>query len=951
MEPGLLLSFRAATADFFLLLMLCSGATMLLLVARLAYHAIRWAVLFIRVIQLRTCFSREAYSALVEEYGTRLPDLRPSLKVRDFPLFASPKGHTHGDAAAERSAVNAAMAQKVREIGRTPYHIAMSRADQDRGDDGLRHFYWDKDLKTEYRNDEIREDHVLICTDVDYYLDMEKYLSYGLPVLMYTVVPQQAAHRSKDQCYHIKDNEICYEVAGGGRYQHPLWNYDTDTIRASANTVRGPLAWAWALFSGVFGESIIFDVEQKIVVGNGSDHRLISLIPTFRMPTFLARFTPGNQILSRREYTKNGVNTVYEPVAGTISMALNGSRDEVTLPSRVLRAVTARLASKTTAYTVGDIEVFLQDQFPNTSKIEASLLYEILQQSGLSIDYRPNIIASGALITNYRPMASRPLEAEKSVGAAVTSPLTAEPALFASRCYDSDTVAVAGRVTKVANTVVPPPVYKSWADEFVKLLVPKFGCGTPYDLDTVIQKQDRPTQRDRTARALHALGLGGRNRLKTFIKAEPYASVTDPRIITTCATDLTIGMSRFTYAFKDTILKRMPWYGPGKTPTGVAKRLATICSGPVVETDYSRFDGTISEWLQSVAKAAYMRWFTPSEAAVLDKHYQEVFRSGAVSQNGLRYAAGVGTRSGSPITTDANTMINAFINYCGYRKIGRSDVEAFKLLGIYAGDDGVSRNEPGFERALEEVTREVGLSVKAEVVPPGGRVTFLSRVFPSPSTSLSSHQCVKRTLPKIHLTASTNITREQAAYNRAIGYLATDRLTPLLSNWCKRVIELSGIKSAKGLTGEDEYKLNASWPQAPEDEQLILDSVARDLGMTTAEVLERAAVIDAAPNLDAMPIIWNNTREIKIPAMVDGILHSPRGQSENDNQTTGNGRRLPSPSSSVNGARRGPGPNKHSNGAQATQQGSRPIPQGALKRELRGRPTGNHPNGSQRPRN
>jgi len=894
-----------------------------------------WGRIYSRVIQLQVWKSRELYSRTVEEYGTRLPDLRTSLKMRDFPLYQNTPGHTHGAAAGERSAVNAAMAQKVREIGRIPYHIAMSRADQDRGDQGVRHFYWDKDLKTQYRNDKLTDEHVIVCTDVDYYLDMAEYLGHGLPVLLYTVVPQHAAHRTTDQCYHIVDNELCYEVAGGGRYQHPLWDYDSDTIRAqSLNT------WTWTiprmianLLGPIFGDSYVFDVEQKIVSGHGTDHRVISLIPTFKMPTMLARLTPLTKTLGRRQYTRNGVNTVYEPITGTISLATNGSRDAVTMPARTLRAVTARLRSKTTAYTVGDIEVFIQDQFPNTAKIEASLLYEILQLSGLSFELQPNIVASGAVITNYRPLASHQLEEERPTGGAVTSPLVANPALFAARCRDSDETAVTGRVTKVANTVVPPPVYKQYADEFVQLLVPKYGCGTPLDLTDVIERQNRPAQKSRTAQALHALGLGAKNKLKTFIKAEPYASVTDPRIITTCSTDLTIGMSRFTYAFKDTVLKRMPWYAPGKTPTSVAKRIGVLCAHPTVETDYSRFDGTISEWLQGVAKAAYMRWFTPSEALVLEKHYSEVFRPLAVSQNGYRYAAGVGTRSGSPITTDANTMINAFVNYCAYRKTGHITVDAFKQLGIYAGDDGVSRKTIGFSRALTEVAKDVGLSLKALDVPAGGRVTFLSRVYPSPTTTTTSHQCVIRTLPKLHLSASMNVEKKQAAYNRAIGYLSTDALTPLLSEWCRRVVELSGIKEVKGTTAEDEFKMGAAWPQAPEDEQLLLESVARDLRMTTAEVQTRAAAIRLAPDLNAMPIIWNNEREVKITALVGDTVVRPPGPIVNhNNETTGNRPRLPEPKGGAHRAqRKGKGPlggprNKGSPGVKRSQVLTGPPP-------------------------
>jgi hypothetical protein len=545
------------------------------------------------------------------------------------------------------------------------------------------------------------------------------------------------------------------------------------------------------------------------------------------------------------------------------------------MPSRLFRAVTARLRSKTSAFLVGDIEVFLQEHFPKTSKVEAALLYEILQVTGLDISYKPNVVHSNALITNYRPIATAYLEEEKPVGVAVTTPLVHEPALFAAKCRDADEMAVRGRVLAVANNNIPPPRYEAWCREYIELLVPIPGVGTPLELDDVIARQNKPTQRSRTAQALHLLGLGSRNKLKTFIKAEAYADVSDPRIITTCSTDLTIGMSRYTYAFKQANLERQPWYGPGMKPKKIARRLATLCTQSTIEKDFRRYDGSMSKFLQSVPKRATMRWYTPSEIPALEKHYQEVFRKSAVSQNGFRYSPGDSTRSGSPITTCAGTMINAFVDYCAYRNAGLEPVEAYKTLGLYAGDDSVSRNTPGYEQSLKEVVKDLGLTIETEINEPNSRTTFLSRVFPHPVTSTTSYQCLKRTLPKLHLSASKGVSVNQAAYNRAIGYLTTDSITPLLSDWCNKVVEVTGLTKVKGNTGDEAHKMTQSWPQDLADLDMIRESVAKDLDMTTAELDERATAIQDAVDLESMPVVWNNKRKVKITAIVDGELVKP----------------------------------------------------------------------------
>jgi len=452
-------------------------------------------------------------------------------------------------------------------------------------------------------------------------------------------------------------------------------------------------------------------------------------------------------------------------------------------------------------------------------------------------------------------------------------------------------VAVKGRVTDVMNKTIPPAEYEQYKNEFTDRMVPANirGTGTPLTIDEVESRQQRSTQKSRTQQALHLLGLGGKNKIQTFIKAEPYGNVSDPRIISTCLVALTIGMSRFTYAFKEAVLKRMPWYGPGQEPITIAQRLAKLCRKPVVETDYSRFDGTISEWLQDVAKGIYAAWFTFGEVPVLLKHYSEVFKQFATTQNGMRYKAGNGTRSGSPITTDANTMINAFVNYCAYRKAGLAPQRAWMMLGIYAGDDGVTQVVPGFVEALAQVVKDLGLTVKSQVNPRNTRTTFLSRVFPFPETCLSSYQCVKRTLPKLHLTASSGISAIQAAYNRAIGYLTTDSRTPLIREWCLKVVEIAaqhGITTLKGVNNSESYRQSMAWPQYPEDSEIIQQSVANDLNMTTSEVSERSDAINAAETLDDIPVVWNNKREIKITAMVGDTVAHPPNPTVKDKVTT-----------------------------------------------------------------
>ena len=92
-------------------------------------------------------------------------------------------------------------------------------------------------------------------------------------------------------------------------------------------------------------------------------------------------------------------------------------------------------------------------------------------------------------------------------------------------------------------------------------------------------------------------------------------------------------------------------------------------------------------------------------------------------------------------------------------------------------------------------------------------MTYLGRVFIDPLTSSDSFQDPRRFLPKLHLSANTQVSLEQAMYNKAIGYLVTDPLTPILSDWAQRQIELSGLTTPLRLTMDEYFKTTNAWPQ------------------------------------------------------------------------------------------------------------------------------------------
>jgi len=747
-------------------------------------------------------------------------------------------------------------------------------------------------LKIRFRKDEITEDHVLVMTDVDYYLDMDTYLGQGRPMLMYTVVPQSVECRKPDYYYRIgADDKVSYHVAGGGHYSHEIWDYDHDSLTAykTHSDLFGRItSWFLSYIAWIadLRSIVCYDVEQLRLDKDG-EHRIVLITPTFEVPAFLwNNITP----MERRRYAQGKVVSVYNAVAGQVSVGLDSHPGEVTLDSSTLSALILRLKSKTTPFSIGDIEVFIGTKVADT-KVAASLLYGVLREN-MDLTFRPNVISTSTVPVNFRPIASQPLEDEKQKGMACTSPLVTNPALIPAGCHDTAEVAVRERVIKVANTKVPKPWLSGYADEFTARLVPNhcLGKGIPLTLDEVVADQDTPVRRARVKNAELRIGAYTLNSLKTFIKTEPYTNLNDPRVITTCTTESLLELSQFAKAFKRDILLPRRWYGPGLDPEETVKRLGEVCpTNHSIERDFSRMDGRNSKWvLDRLVAPAYMRWCCPDERPRLKHALAQVYRRRAVSSAGFAYDAGSGTRSGSAITTDVNTIPNAFVSYAALRLTGLSANEAWDNLGLYYGDDSVDNYRPGFVEASKTVTDELGMIAECEVSPPDQPVTFLARRFLCPASVVTSYCDVRRALPKLHLSTQSpkTITRELAAVNKALGYVVTDSRTPLVGHWARRVTDIVGTHRLDRMTRDETIRFSKAWPQDPSDDDSLADAVAADLGLTRAELEVRCGRISSAVGLDDFPVVWDNPFPVKCVALVAGDLKSPPTGSIKSNLVT-----------------------------------------------------------------
>lgn len=82
------------------------------------------------------------------------------------------------------------------------------------------------DLKQRIQADPPSSDCLMVAVDVDYYLfDPSFLLQHGRPVVLFTFSPKKVSGQDGECNFTIIDNFVHYEVDGGGKWRHKLWDW------------------------------------------------------------------------------------------------------------------------------------------------------------------------------------------------------------------------------------------------------------------------------------------------------------------------------------------------------------------------------------------------------------------------------------------------------------------------------------------------------------------------------------------------------------------------------------------------------------------------------------------------------------------------------------------------------------------------------------------------------
>ena len=301
------------------------------------------------------------------------------------------------------------------------------------------------------------------------------------------------------------------------------------------------------------------------------------------------------------------------------------------------------------------------------------------------------------------------------------------------------------RVEDQTNVVDPKRQFYNYRREFAELLIPGSiaGTGVPVLRETVEEHQTKPMQVARNKQESKHLRRN-KNRVKAHQKKQVGTKIEPGRNISGVETDHTINLSMYNYGFKKQVMVGQKFYAPGRLPCDVATMIHEYChdSDAVIETDYSKFDGTISAFLRSVEFVCYMRWINKPHSKEMERLLRNEVNLQSTTRDGVSYNSKYSRLSGSPLTTEGNTLVNAFVAYCAYRSTMKPK-EAFDAIGPKFGDDGIDKAGHPFE----SVAGELGLKLKLTEV--RTHLTFCGRVFVNPKYTTTSICDPVRALVKI----------------------------------------------------------------------------------------------------------------------------------------------------------------------------------------------------------
>lgn len=742
----------------------------------------------------------------------------------DHTLIVTPKPHhPHGYEAAHRAAAHAHIYNLVALNRRTVYEVSSSRRSE--GHRGFHGHFTPRDFDYPVRNDPIIETDVVVMIDVDYYVDMNKWATLGVPVLLYTMTPQTLHGGLHNTSWQFSNNLFSATVTGGATYTHRLWSYDNDMMSCSG--------WGGVRHHLRIDKVSLDELRSLVLITPVHTELTLSWARGIRVQT---------NLLKRLETKALGDYDTLITTSGrtkTFHIYSHHACSGVSLPLPIVSAMFIRFIESSNP-CLTDIQTTLDKLGVTTEDRTKAYLGSglILQYFRLNQTLRctPSVQDYTYLLNDVSENEPVQLNYDGKSRANHDSPpsiTTQAPSIPLNNTSNDAAAEILRHQDVKPQNVVLPILFAQHMAEFKAMSLDEASVGLreaiAYDPSTIWEKQNLPAQRQRNTRTVSEPLPGPHAKIRAsvsaFIKAELYAEPKDPRNISSTDPTHTLNLSRYTYAVKQAILKRCSWYCPGSTLPDLARQLQAFChlteklGQTVAETDYSRYDGTICKQLRKAVEIVFYRDLFAStlENDQMIKLIRAEFH--ASSRTGACAYDPDGSRlSGSPLTTDGNTIIGAVVDYHMLRAhfTQWTPAECYARIGLHFGDDGISINVPN----ATTIAASLGLKLKLEERPIGYPVGFLGRLFPNPWSSIGSLQHPERVWCKLNMRLNGKTMKD--LQSRWASYARSDSMTPLLSCYTNKALQLTNGSLVTDLSTDARYAIRLTgtdWPQ--EDPSLI----------------------------------------------------------------------------------------------------------------------------------
>jgi len=756
-----------------------------------------------------------------------------------IPRVKATPGHSHGEAAAVRSAAAVYAETFAQLVGRVPYFLSLSSNDVKRNNPGSHLLEAGKDLALAYRNDAIESSHIVVMVDCDYYIDMPDFLlQHDNTVVLYTTTPESVGDSEGNSSHYFRNNVYHEIVAGGGRYSHQLWDYGHDHI-----TVCG--------FKGMTVVRKMYKIERRKVARNRSLVLLqLTAVTSCCGVYFGTKIRPNPLRTLRPEIaTENGFYNILRVVHKDklcISVSRSGGCTSATvhvsdydhllsIKANVKNITKATVESYITQDGARGAAAILHDFLNATANPPSQ--YMIINDLGISsYQFVREVI-------DFDSDAKPCLEAFMSpfVGPAIAPENTVNNDL---RCAEQRVVAV--QHTKPLNVT---KFTMQCITEAVQFLVKDVGHRiAPVSFNEVFVRQPKPTQQ---RILLDADALGPRERrdvIQSFMKSEAYGKYTDPRNISTLPGSIKYRYARYVYAITDAVKGKWKWYAFGKTPKQIANQVAGIASrakSHIVIGDLSRMDGNRSNVGRLFVKTLYMSLFYEHYLDELNELMNRQIFCKAFTKHGVQYNTMYSMLSGAGDTSFSNSLECFFKSYLGFRYAGFEPLHAYRNSSdncVFGGDDSAEGDAD--PQCVVRAAKTLGHTQTNDVIMRGDRgVNFLSRYY-SPMVWYGDPQSMcdfKRQILKFHSTPrrgvdySVEINCLKKLQEKALSFALTDRHTPIIGQFCVTVLQMCNtdvdVLMAQAKFGDrwwSRFEESEQFPQAP-NADWMLDEITQQL--------------------------------------------------------------------------------------------------------------------------